>query len=134
YNFNVQLAANNSVNLQWMMSEESNIASYTIEKSGNGKDWQLLSLINPDERKQVYNYSINDANPLPGTSYYRLKIVQKDGKVQMSDLKKVEIKTIPFEFTISPNPAVNDVTLQISSDITTHANLQILNTQVMVMY
>src|SRR5439155_20125926 len=39
YNFNVQLAANNSVNLQWMMSEESNIASYTIEKSGNGKDW-----------------------------------------------------------------------------------------------
>jgi hypothetical protein len=71
--------------LQWTTAVQENHAYFEVERSSGGSDHTSLGHVTGcgtcSSRQQ---YSFKDLQPLTGKSYYRLKIVDKDGKTEYS--------------------------------------------------
>ena len=83
-----------------------------VEKSINGSDFLLLQKVfsNPND---VYHY-IFDAQLVEGDNYYRLKIVQTDGKIDYTPIQQLFYEKLP-DFTIFPNPANSEVWIDLKA-------------------
>lgn len=79
-----------SVNLTWSTATEKNNAYFTIEKSKNGKDFELLVTIPGSGTRSVKtDYATTDLNPFSGTTYYRLR--QTDYNGEEEHLKTISV-------------------------------------------
>jgi Secretion system C-terminal sorting domain len=73
---------NQEVILNWRTENEENINSFEIESGRNGNsDWQALGKI-PSMAADAggYSYTFTDHTKMDGDRYYRLKIIDRDGK------------------------------------------------------
>ncbi len=99
-------AINNSVQLEWATATEVNNDFFTIERSMDGKWWDVVTHINgAGNTNHLTRYDFIDNNPYSGISYYRLKQTDYDGKyeyfapvaVNNSNIKKgTEIVNVAF--------------------------------------
>lgn len=102
-----------SVAATWQTSSESNSDYFELERSANASDWQSVGKVNAaGNSANVRNYSMVDANPLSGTSYYRLKQVDRDGKTSLSKINSVNFTGSGSALKIYPNPAVSFINLE----------------------
>lgn len=119
------LLNNNAVQLQWQTAEEINTAYFTIEKSSDGKLFTGVKQVSASgNSSSIITYTAADNNPLPGKSWYRLKITDKDGGSSYSDIVPVE-NIISDLITITPNPAISTLNVKIESTMNTKAMLLI---------
>jgi hypothetical protein len=82
----------NSVFLNWSTASEKNNAFFTIERSANGIDFNVLSTVTGNGNSaSILKYTYEDISPLVGKSFYRLKQTDIDGKFIYSDIKPIEI-------------------------------------------
>jgi len=74
-------AQNNSNIVEWNIAEESNVKSYIIERSPDGRNFIQAGSI-----AAVHNsrYQWTDAQPLPGNNYYRIRSLDNDAKQNYS--------------------------------------------------
>lgn len=91
--------------LSWTTSEEINTASFDIQRSGDNQAFTSIgTVVAQGNKSTTTDYTFTDASPLNGNNYYRLKMVDLDGKSTYS-------KTVLLNFGsalslhISPNPA-----------------------------
>jgi Secretion system C-terminal sorting domain len=92
------------VNLNWQTSFENNNRYFEVEKSADGRTWGTVRRINgAGESKTVRSYQTNDHQPLPGTSFYRIKQIGNDGSVTYSDVRMVHNNKTGF--AVFPNPS-----------------------------
>jgi phage-related tail fiber protein len=74
-----------AVLLQWTTAIQEDNAYFEVERSSGGSDHTALGRVagcgTCNSRQQ---YSFKDLQPLTGKNYYRLKIVDKDGKAEYS--------------------------------------------------
>jgi Secretion system C-terminal sorting domain len=102
------------VALAWTSSQEINAAYFAIERSANAVAWERIGTVTAKGNTSAstrYNYT--DGAPLNGMAYYRLAMVDLDGKKAYSDIKVVHaalIKGISFY----PNPAVDNVNVSLT--------------------
>ena len=77
--------------LLWTTASEINNEKFVIERSFNGKNYEILGSVNGqgDSFKEV-DYSFDDTTPSYGVNYYRLKQVDFDGKYEYSDIVRAE--------------------------------------------
>jgi hypothetical protein len=74
----------NSVQLNWHIETEINVAHYIIERSNDGLIFTPVSTIKSSAQTNGYanlNYSTIDYAPKNGINYYRLVNVDKDGSI-----------------------------------------------------
>ncbi len=116
---------NKSVNLEWKTANEVNTDYFTVERSSNIISFAPLRKVNAKgTNSNVQTYTTNDLHPLFGTSYYRLKEIDKDGKITYSSI-------IPITFTaqgsliISPNPVHNNIRILFQSKSFSSSTFQI---------
>ncbi len=111
----------NRVTFLWSTANAINTNKFELERSADGVSYTSISSIKALNVSGINNYNYKDEQPLNGSSFYRLKIIDKDGKVSYS-------QTIAFNtkqkdtFSVSPNPVVNNITI---SHITANFNTQI---------
>jgi hypothetical protein len=75
--------SNKGVNLNWATATEINNDFFTIERSLNGNNWEVIDyLTGAGNANYMIEYSFTDANPYQGVSYYRLKQTDYDGKFE----------------------------------------------------
>ena len=102
-NFTATFAAG-SANLSWTTEQESNSSYFGIERSTNGSNWQEIATVDAKGNSQIAsNYTYADQSAVNGVSYYRLKMVDKDGSYMYSEIRVIHsslVKTISF----FPNP------------------------------
>jgi len=100
---------NDEVTISWTALPNISPVKYTVERSDDEYDFNDLmekTALHPSG--SPLNYSIVDKNPLPGSSWYRLKQHQPDGSlkysnpVQVDNLKQLS-SAIQIE-SIGPNP------------------------------
>ena len=96
-------SAGSGIKLTWITSDEMGLASYDIERSPNGASFQLIGSVKAENKK---SYSFTDNFPSSSNNFYRLKMVDLDGKVRISHIVSVKGKAIVGIETF-PNP-VND--------------------------
>lgn len=117
---------NKSVFVEWRTNNEINTDYFIVERSNssNLSMFKTLQKVAAFGSNSIKTYSINDNLPLPGTSYYRLLQVDKNGKSQYSSIVSVTIK-LNGDIIIFPNPVNSYVNLKIQSNVSGKANLQV---------
>lgn len=73
------------IDLTWATMMESGIDYFEIQRSGDGMNFididQIDSKMTISTNDFQLNYQYEDAHPLPGTSFYRIQVVGKDGSI-----------------------------------------------------
>ena len=101
---------NDIVNLSWQTASELNNQGFVIQRSNDNMNWENIGFVNGAGNSNLLKeYSYNDNNP-EEINYYRLKQLDYDGKVNLSDVKYYR-KAIVNDISIYPNPASNSFKL-----------------------
>ena len=108
--------------LQWQTAQEINVDHFIVERSLNGREFNKIGEV----KAGLSNYSFSDNNLLKATNYYRLKMVDKDGVFTYSPIRSIN-NSGTFSVSIYPNPAKDNLQLQIESDKPTTLELQIIS-------
>lgn len=94
------------VELQWRTETELNNDHFTVERSADGEYFEGIQKVAGAGTSTVsHTYSVVDAVPLTGTSYYRLKQTDQDGKVMYSGIVAIEVMSTELGYAVYPNPA-----------------------------
>ncbi|HYM94791.1 MAG TPA: T9SS type A sorting domain-containing protein, partial [Chitinophagaceae bacterium] len=106
--------SNKGTILNWQAANEVDFARYEVERSSNGFDFSVIgsrnALGNNMAGKQQYQYN-DDLSAINGNVfYYRLKMVDIDGKAVYSNIVLIrkDEKNING-ISIAPNPVMNGV-------------------------
>lgn len=90
---------NETVLAKWTTASESNNQFFSVERSADGFNWQLLDTVSgAGFSDYTIDYELTDTNPLSGLSYYRLSQTDFDGATQtfpVVALVRNEITAIP---------------------------------------
>jgi hypothetical protein len=82
---------NSQVFLNWVTASETNNDFFTIERSADVNSWESIATVDGQGNSTEMNhYSVIDNNPLLGTSYYRLKQTDFDGKHSYSQIRVIQ--------------------------------------------
>jgi len=114
--------------LKWITTNEGNSSNYTIEKSLDGINFQLLDTqIGKGNSPYPQNYITTDtAAQNDAIVYYRLTERDNTGAIIFADTKKVEkIINSNFELEAFPNPIADNTKLQINNTIGEKVNIEI---------
>ncbi len=95
------------VKLDWSTATETNNDYFTIERSSNGYVFESIATIKgAGNSTNVLKYNYVDSSPFNGTSYYRLKQTDFDGKNSSSQMISVNMSVSQLELgNLYPNPA-----------------------------
>jgi hypothetical protein len=103
---------NSIVRISWTTASEINNDYFTIERSGDAINWKELEQTDGSGNSTQYlDYAIIDPFPLSGTSYYRLKQTDFDGKISVFPPKSVHHDAAK-DFDVFPNPAKEKFTIR----------------------
>jgi len=108
----------NGIQLDWKVYSENKVKSYEVERSADARLYSTVGSL-----PALYNnttdgdYGFFDANPLPGTSYYRIKNNDLDGKSSYSIVMRVNRNKTIKGLSLYPNPIVNGIVLLQGSDL-----------------
>jgi hypothetical protein len=93
--------SNNAVTLNWKYDTQTNFSHFVVEKSLDGITFNGIKNIYLSN-VQIYNYKDIDLNNA-SVFYYRLKLVDKDGKFTYSNVIKIQTGAVNT-FSILGNP------------------------------
>ncbi|MBP6641419.1 MAG: hypothetical protein KA293_14090 [Bacteroidia bacterium] len=97
----------NLIRLSWTSAEELKLDRYEVERSLQPTGFKTIGTVSAKGNGSLgnVNYSYNDPKSGASTVYYRLKMVDQDGKTQFSNIVRiVEGSTIPLELvSITPD-------------------------------
>ena len=103
--------------LTWNTESEYNNDYFTLERSRNGIDFEILGIINGAQNSTtLLKYEMFDYDPFPGITYYRLKQTDYNGEYSYSQTivlrREIDLAIISELF---PNPATQSVNFDIQS-------------------
>jgi Secretion system C-terminal sorting domain len=109
---------NNNIALKWTTTVEKNASHFIIERSFDGVEYADAAMIFAVGNSDITNnYSYNDkiAGTNNGVIYYRLKMVDMDGKAKTSAIRMVRVGQASEAVKIMayPNPVINDLRITI---------------------
>ncbi len=104
---------NEKVRLSWQTSNEANITGFDIERM-TGNNWiKIGSLKSSGNISGTNNYFYNDNQPAKGINYYRLKIIDIDGKYTFSGIINFDFKLAKsLVYQNVPNPFSNSTIIR----------------------
>jgi endo-1,4-beta-D-glucanase Y len=98
------------VKLEWNTGSEKDASHFDIERSADGENFVKIGKVNAagNSTRPEY-YTFLDPEPLNGISYYRLVVVDNDGKSAAGNVIAIE-KESPG-ITVFPNPSSGEITI-----------------------
>lgn len=104
----------NEIILHWATYAEIDNDFFSIQKSIDMRNWESIAQIDGQgNANEVHEYSFIDTYPVKGTSYYRIKQTDFDGRFSYTHVVLVNIGV--QSFSLFPNPS-NGVFTILSSD------------------
>jgi Secretion system C-terminal sorting domain len=101
-----------NVQLNWESANEVNVSHYNVQQSDDGKNFAFFTKV---KAKGASTYQTVDDNPSAGVNYYRLEMVDMDGKKQYSKIVNVTFDTKGTKMSLYPNPTQgNTLTIDMS--------------------
>lgn len=104
----------NKVDLSWTTSQERALSHFTIERSTNGVDYKEVGLVFAADNANIHtNYDFKDAinSVASGILYYRLRMVDIDGKYQYSPVRLIRVggEAAQVKLLTYPNPVTAEL-------------------------
>jgi hypothetical protein len=117
--FQVNLKEKNAL-LSWTTTNHYNFSHFIIEKSNDAKNFREATVLFAAETSSIENsfkYKDNLLNNTEKTTYYRLKMVDINGKASYSETRMVRMmEENKVQISTFPNPAINEVRVMIPAD------------------
>ena len=113
--YTVSLTLDKQVKNNWATATEVNVSHFNLQRSINGKDFVTIGKIGATG---VGNYEFTDNHSpltIDGIVYYRLQIIDKDGDINYSDIKIINLKSQTSIITLFPNPARGVVNVEVAN-------------------
>ena len=110
--------ANGVTNLTWATEQESNSNYFEIERSADGNNFTAIGKVFSNGfSSKLIAYKFDDIKANAGINYYRLRVVDKDGRYEFSNivLVNISIKGL-FVTAVYPSPFADKVNVSISSE------------------
>lgn len=110
--------------LRWETADETGLQNFEIEKSSNGKQWNVIQQLKPlTSNGQASSYSWEDLNPLEASNYYRLRMIHQDGIITYSSIVMVRNTAISTLAVRLNNPMHQQLEFSCLSNTNTSAQL-----------
>lgn len=105
----------NAVVLLWTGQHEHSFAGYELQRSQDGLIFNSIGFVVSSGDTGPAYYQWTDQLPLPAMNFYRLKMIDRDGRFTLSHVLSVSQNTLPG-FSVFPNPVSGrQVQLQVAS-------------------
>jgi|GEM_PF-1884008 len=111
---------NKDVDVKWQTAVGLNALRFEVERSVDGVAFETIGILAAKDKAGAYNFA--DVNAINKFSqykalYYRLKMVDKDGKFSHSPIGKIKLlNDHQASITAYPNPFASNLTLSIDAD------------------
>lgn len=114
--------------LKWVTANEVNVNRFEIEQSANAKDFAKIGTVKARNLISENNYSFSTPAQLrAGTTYFRLKMIDNDGKTTYSNVVNLHAGTVDKPGVVN-TVVVNQLVITHPSTYT-NANFKIVNLQ-----
>jgi hypothetical protein len=114
--------------LNWATANEVNNEKFEVERSVDGKKWDILGSVNGQSGKAGSNtelkYTYMDESPLEGHNLYRLKQIDYDGSYQYSTARQVSFEQTS-RIVVYPNPSTDYLIVE---GLKSNEEIRIVNT------
>lgn len=106
----------NGVVLNWKTQQEYNTSFFAIEKSNDGISYsEVARVAAAGNATTPRSYTFTDAAALKGIAYYRVRIMDLDGRSGLTMVKAVRANAAAGKLGIYPNPAVSVANLVVDN-------------------
>ncbi|MES2778829.1 MAG: T9SS type A sorting domain-containing protein, partial [Bacteroidota bacterium] len=125
----------NDVLVAWATASESNNQGFDVERSVDGKSFETIGFVKgTGNSNKTTNYGLTDADAFSLTNssvlYYRLRQVDYDGKVSVSEMVAVSQQTIDeHQLSIYPNPVGSTCTVSFTATATSNVSISVTDIQ-----
>jgi hypothetical protein len=106
---------NRTTMLRWTTENEINTSHFEVERSTNGVTFSSMGRVNSFNSSGVQHYAFTDLSPVEGLNYYRLKQVDRDGRIAYTVIIKILHKAFGQIIRLQPNPATSVIQIEFAS-------------------
>ncbi|RYE21318.1 MAG: T9SS type A sorting domain-containing protein, partial [Sphingobacteriales bacterium] len=115
--------------VKWTTLTEQNARHFVVQRSTDGLSFTDAGIVAAaGNSNSQLNYQFTDVkNALPAANvlYYRLAMVDIDGRLEYSDIVPVQVSNEKFAITVQPNPFVAKLTASIATATAGRASIQL---------
>ncbi len=100
----ISISANrnsNAVLVNWKVAAEQDVLRYEIERSADGRSFSNAGTVTANGSS---SYSWSDGSALQQSSYYRIKSIDRTGKIKYSGIVKISLGNETSMIRVWPNP------------------------------
>lgn len=132
--FNARMS-NCGVNLEWTAESETDFKNYEVQYSADGTNFKTIATLPAVENLGApQKYSYTDANPAQGNAFYRLKMLDVDGKFNYSKIVTTKLNCIKSPFSVYPNPVTDILTVNNSGPQNENATVKLFDNNGKLIY
>ena len=115
--------------IEWVVSSEKNITSYTLEHSVDAVSFSpVIKLNSQGSSLSNIKHSAYDENPFEDVTYYRIKQSSISGKDEYSNTISVGLSSkYDNIYNIHPNPTSNNLNFEFYTKSNSTLNIELLN-------
>ncbi|MGC4100056.1 T9SS type A sorting domain-containing protein [Ferruginibacter sp.] len=134
YYFNA--SKGNSVNtLNWNAECSGSQVTFEIERSADGRNFTTINSITASQARCAYPFNYDDAAPLAGTNFYRIKIIDDYARVSYTTIAKVGSQQNDMKLVaVLPNPVSNTAQLNVTTAKKDNVELSVISLEGKVVY
>jgi len=124
--------SNNTVSLTWQTADEVNTSHFTVQRSLDATNFTSIGNVTAKGTSAAINsYGFTDdvTSIKSGKIYYRLQMVDDDGRFTYSNTALVTILSNGNFVVVYPNPAHNTTTVSLGLPKEDNINVRLLNTK-----
>ena len=109
---------NQTTHLNWQTSQEINTSHFEVEYSNNGNNFtKVTELAASGNSTTTKSYTAtHEINKAAAIHYYRLKMIDKDGKFTYSNIVALKANSKGVDVTVYPTIVKNTATLSITTE------------------
>ncbi len=114
--------------LNWATVKEASLKKFEVQRSVNSTNFTTLGSVTAHGSVDNNSYQFIDNLPHTSTVYYRIKMIDNDGSINYSTIRKVD-KNTGLDFAIYPNPVHILLTFKIESDSRRNVQVEVVGTE-----
>ncbi|MEO0468576.1 MAG: T9SS type A sorting domain-containing protein [Bacteroidota bacterium] len=117
-----------SAQLSWQTVHEENQASFVLEKSRDGQQFETLGQIQSAGSQEKNRYQFIDLSPFVGQNTYRLSAISLDGEIQILRSLSLEYEPGFADIHLRPNPTQATSSLFFTAERAEMVEVKLTNT------
>ncbi|HEY0066217.1 MAG TPA: T9SS type A sorting domain-containing protein [Flavisolibacter sp.] len=113
--------------LNWKTEDAASLDKFEVQRSLNGRDYATIGILNSTGSASSYNFSDDLSQLSAPVAYYRLKMVELDGKTSFSQVLVFREQGVGSQLLVYPNPVKGRAFVSFMSPAKARIELQLVD-------